>query len=1650
MSHTLSKTARHRLVKCLLSAIFIAPAYAQAKLIGYDYINVDGEEVKGVPADTYANPAEGMDFYLQAGVDRKVRLELRNARGQIVEMVTSKILGATDKITFDGAESYGAKLSLPQLSEGAYQLHSLIIASNERVVHKQVDDLVIQREAPTIGDVVITQSHTPSDNHAGTWGKPTLSPNRFVDLTINDITSGTDIGSIEGRVLNEEGQVISTQTTKISRGGARFPRRLMPNLNTEGEFSFEFEVRDKAGNTTAKVFPFFYDKDNGVSKHGRMSPIAILDPPQYQGQSLGGGFKLDGYVPYEDGMTISTNPIYAIFKIKKENFIKNSPYGIGRKWGNAPQVSQDVVHDDGEYVYVRSEGHGKPNLLEHGQHSIVYHSRDSMLNQHNAEPISFTLADSALIGPDSKKTTIHFSDGSTLESRGGGGNSRYLPTAGDGGEKIYITSATVEVEPRPYRQRVFFVLSKLSHQSAYVEPGETEATVDLNNLDLYSHAQAGDHIFWRMYHRIYGMGDGDAFSTANIHHMDVYVDIEPPEVGEIIHDHDDETVTVNTYETAEKYYATHSHYGHYYVDFNASEAMMRSKDGDWLTLERKKQILNSHWDRDFIYSTSSLPEGLYTEVKAEVTDRFKNTTVKRTGGKFLVDRTAPEVSIEALGTINSLDDITINVTDNLDDDPRITRATVSGGPNDIQVDLAAVKERASKNSYKLEYPVLFPSLETGGAYGLAITSVDESGNSVTENIQFDYSPPLVELDYGDGRVAHLPALSMPFYRPNGARFIESKPLRLRDDSLVVGQYQLTATMSEDSEIPIILSGQRLNPGETMVVNDNYDFSASNSRISLSAYPAEDGVLGSSSLLLSTSAPNAPILIANVTTWLPDISLTSDNWEVKQLVDLVDIRAEGNIDTTCRVTMDESEARRSDTIISPVCYMEWSNKPIETEVVAKGSGDRHISKLFGNAVTLGEQEVSYELFIFSATGEKVKAGEGSRALTVVDASDSVTASIKPKLEDALQHIRPISGTLVGEDNSRCRFYTDMREAQEVASKIPYDSDVLACHIGITDLPDGVDVLSGSRPSFGGTIAEAGEASISWGITAFSRTGVEVLVGNQTHTFDVGVPALPQIDMITENSGRRAFEGKNREEGIPENEFVAIPHGSRTLGKAFFKSDPGALVITGHTNGSQEPVFQEDLRMPISSSERLVTARISGDETLPLFSTVTIDLEAYYTEMPSLLSKRKVDAVVVPGSRVQPYLYADGGQRNVLNTESTRVRAEIGDPRQGGAYDANGMGEWDVRIVKEVSRGEYEPITDFKHAQGGSALFDITPEGEEGGNIRLLTEARLRSPISEYERTEYSTSPLYLTVLEGNPLNAKIKSRTLSGSAPYRAIFQVAFDNTSDIRSSGAIEWRVRQEGDSDWDVDQREENDRTRLRKSVEFLEPGTYEIEAVVTNIHSGAKSTAQAAKVIVYDLPELKLDGARSAFLGDTLTMKAVITNSDGVEVPDSELSILWSDDLGDSWQEGGSTFDITRSEPGNTNVWVRAKPALAPDDDSRAWVKGRTGVSFGQIISPRFYVQGPRQVEIGVEYEFKVRTMIPYRGFNRDTKGYFKLPNGDTIEGEDTITYTPTEEDLPNGLMSIHYVGWIDGYRDETTAEDTLQTRVWEYVWPLWGQQR
>ncbi|MEJ6059190.1 Ig-like domain-containing protein, partial [Aeromonas salmonicida] len=191
--------------------------------------------------------------------------------------------------------------------------------------------------------------------------------------------------------------------------------------------------------------------------------------------------------------------------------------------------------------------------------------------------------------------------------------------------------------------------------------------------------------------------------------------------------------------------------------------------------------------------------------------------------------------------IQTLDDVIINLSDALDPSPKLTSIALAGGPANDKVQLSWREE--SKGRFRLEYPVMFPSLKAGESYTLTAKGQDAQGNSVQKIVGFQYTPRQVTLADGmDGKLM-IPAVTQEFTHADGSKIIETVPLTLNDGSTVTGSYDVFATLRTDAKVPLVVNGVRIEPGQTMSILSKHNFGASGGRLSIPVKPAVADVIG---------------------------------------------------------------------------------------------------------------------------------------------------------------------------------------------------------------------------------------------------------------------------------------------------------------------------------------------------------------------------------------------------------------------------------------------------------------------------------------------------------------------------------------------------------------------------------------------------------------------------------------------------------------------------------------------------------------------------------------------------------------------------------------------------------------------------------------
>ncbi|HDT5890734.1 TPA: DUF4165 domain-containing protein, partial [Aeromonas dhakensis] len=878
----------------------MAGGAAHADLLAYKFATPTGAQKSLSPGAMYANPTGNMTFSLSAGIDRKVKVSILRPDGTVVSSAVSHLLGATDRITVGGKTYYGAELVLLAPAEGEYQIKSEILSAQGASIQSASERLVVDRTAPVInGDFTFTLG-------GWTWGRIDIFGPDNIKNTIS-IGGITDAGSgavsakyfaIDPQGVKRSKTVALTQNTPASITlYANDASATDVAPTNRAEYQIGVEVTDAAGNVAQKT---------------RLSAIDRTFPP-YSVEVWNS--QLGQWQPYSSA-TSYENPIKLRSKIAKSDHVDFNGTKFGHKFGYNSQDASFVYNETTASIPAAAQNYWNIQTLAGVSQNFNFNNLNVV-----------KLGGSAQLGPQAEGFWYGIA-GQPLVS----GTSPRISTPS------IIDRYKVQVEPRGYVQTV-----SVNGVTCSIPINETSCTLNPN----VSFSSGRGYSPYPVHIR-----NPDGKLTQHPTYLYVYWDFNPPVIDATTWDPATKTTTVRVIDNDR---VNNWQIGMWDTTNIQVDAVSGSGSRTPLTLSLSSDESYNTKNREF--TTSGIADGRYT-LEAIAVDTYGNTA-RKTISQITIDNTAPNLTIQVPPTgVLSLDDIELDVTDAISSNPSITSVNLSGGPSSDNVFLSA--RAISANRFKLEYPVMFPSLKAGESYTLTVVASDDQGNKVTKAVAFNYTPRQVTLADGmDGKLM-IPAVTQEFTHADGSKIIETNPLTLNDGSTVTGSYDVFATLRSDAKVPLVVNGVRIEPGQTMSILSKHNFGASGGRLSIPVKPAVADVIGASGLLVTTAAPNSPILVLDVTTWKPTAKLSAEAWTVRQVIDPIRISALPDAGVPCRFTSKEEEAKRSDPIRDPVCLLQWDRIPDEAEQSTQETDGLKLAGLVGQAVSLGEQPLEYSL------------------------------------------------------------------------------------------------------------------------------------------------------------------------------------------------------------------------------------------------------------------------------------------------------------------------------------------------------------------------------------------------------------------------------------------------------------------------------------------------------------------------------------------------------------------------------------------------------------------------------------------------------------------------------------------------------------------
>jgi hypothetical protein len=688
--------------------------------------------------------------------------------------------------------------------------------------------------------------------------------------------------------------------------GVHFP-------NANGRYLARFVVFDRAGNVASFDKPLHW---HAVCPSANdLQPFAVYDPDSSANPLPGSPFA--GFVPYVPGMEVKTNPVRLLLRVPRTSWWEDATFGMSiakRMPANVGWPNDRADWVDAEYAYERIDYPYVPGGTTLGA--------DYRLSTPTIYSCSFPVAPNLVLSPSvpgspkllSITTQWQNAGVTTILNR----KSNAIDT---------ILSVSPLAEARPYAQT--FNMNPIG--TCVIPENATTCTITSN----YVLGDTANQM--ELFHQWNRLLSPDGSLSSNVLMPVWQFDLRPPvvESATLSADGHSAALVLSEYQT-----------GTWWGTVKLASAYLDAEDASGTVRRINATGLVSTdgvlmWKADI--SLATLPSGIYT-LRFYAKDAYGNTSEPRTISGHRRDATAPTASIFTMpgrvplhgGRLSSLSQVRFTVSDDIDLSPVVTRVRLTGGPLNDDINLGFHKQGGE---YSVEFPQMLPSLANGD-YVLSVTAKDSKNNSATTSATFDYGPPRFGLAPQVGTAIAVPIVDVPTRREDGLWPLTSVPAKLTEAGgmPIIGNSALTMMLSADAQGPLVVGGIRLAPG-TSAVYPSYDFTASQSVLTLPVYPADPantrpGRFGT--LVVQIDRADAPAFIEDVVAWVPgeNIDVVQRLPSFARHVETASISLVNRGDQYCPrlITLKEGQEYRNHLASNGIgiCAAMWVSLPTKLE------------------------------------------------------------------------------------------------------------------------------------------------------------------------------------------------------------------------------------------------------------------------------------------------------------------------------------------------------------------------------------------------------------------------------------------------------------------------------------------------------------------------------------------------------------------------------------------------------------------------------------------------------------------------------------------------------------------------------------------------
>jgi hypothetical protein len=1566
--------------------IMIATYPAVANMEQLTYTGTSGEVVSVPSTNEYINPVGKIDVDISVGSGRYIVLKAQHEDAGAPEFeYRSKTVGSQDTIEVNGSVYPGVRVTLPQglSQEGKYTWVVEYFVDKE-LVSSETHDQIVDRTPPS---VIKYYGYSYGLGRSGNLGGELTTDKQLgyaeaqrvsgvIDSDVEQLASaefssifvdGDRAGEIYTTKPASLGVDPDTGFTIATIGGSSnssiYSGGYYPSLN--GRIISRFVVVDKAGNIGGGELEHYLHWI--CTADDAMLEVVGVYNPSYTGNPVP-GMSFTGYEPYVEGMTVHQNPFKQLYRMPLSKTKAEDPefgYWMTGRFLVSTSKDENYIYYEVESDYVDG------NIRFQGNPEIRLRS-DSywQCTKGTSHQTKLVLSDNAPESPNYR--SMRFSvNGEWISG---------IPRTNASDGVVVLDRVQITADPRPYEQVWTSTLGTCS-----IPIGESTCIAEGDKT-------LGKEGKIHHYHQATYVRSADKSLESKRITLNARSDMQPP-----IFDYLNFDVTAEEFELA----GTEPSSGAVWGDIKMRTAnvfLVDKKTGQEIQLKRISEATTGD-QTIYRFTVESVPDGVYS-VRTQLRDWYNNDTITE-APDLSIDNAPPAIDVAELPSdgmqIKRLDELTILVADNVDEDPYLVSARLQGGPDDIDYQLP--REKQEPGVFQLGVPAIMP--DNTAPYKLTLTAQDNSNNEFTLERVFYFNPPMVSNEWG--AVTNVPTTKVAIYEPGGKRSsFYSQPLLDSDDLPITGKYEVSVAVRSTATTAVEVNGIVIEPGGREVVANLYDMNANDSRIILPVRPLEENA--SADIVAMINSLQAPGVVFTLTSNVPSFGVVSSNPQPMQL-EAVQLKSEMRNSHCVSKYGSVPNLRNNESanpVVEPICYFEWSEVPPYT-IVQDSTGQASAKVEEIGSLTV---KASYYMLL---NGERVDVGSASTEIEVVPfaVNAPVSSRVKPEAEMRIEDY-----VFALENPNGCNLTSDLEQAKSSSQSY--------CLIEWISLPDGFTPYQ-HRPhsEYRGNFQVDGEVEWKWRIGGVARSGNVIWAEPEAYVVLVDDPVAPEVEFMKgrwlEDGELAASFGENQPVVIVRNVSPAdidVTVESDVFGEAIAFTDRGKgsySAIPGYTGG--------------------------------MWQVAKYKVTTSYTKYPEKARVDEFDVRLMPSPNIYTAL---NGERSAMNIEDYTVQFAMG-AREGTqlAFNREYLGDWNVHLAF-YRDGELVRLTDDQAMVPEGLTFTILGyqlQELEKAEQRFYAVATLDAPDPALSRTILSRA-VAPRVYNGLPIEGVVTATVTQGPAKLSTRLRLQSDRDT-VTSLGEMQWQISHDNSSWSDIP---EANRSTLIKT---MGEGDYYYRVRMTNRYSGAVSYTDPVFIWVYEGLGVELSGHEHTIPGVPAHIEAQAVDGEGRPVADAEYEWVYQGADGKNVTVKGKTIDYVQNVRGTKYITARVRRKGADPLLRQSWETERYQLVVDEPKAPRVSLRGPSMVEVGPPYMFTADSQPSWRNrtsTQRVTEEW-TTPDGKVVSGP-SLSWAPTDELMEavgfGGYTNIVHRAWMVGHKEETLRESYKRIRIWKYEWP------